>query len=135
MKRPQNEILRYQKGRQSQETVRRHFEDWRSEQDPPIPMRCDNSSCLYYSEPLIWNGLELKLILDHKNGVCGDNRPKNLQFLCPNCNSQQSTHGGVTRVRLFKAKEVLRMLEAIVKRTIHYLQNLERTIILAVTLN
>lgn len=42
---------------------------------------------------------------------------------------------GVTRVRLFKAKEVLRMLEAMVKRTIHYLQNLERTIILAVTLN
>ena len=104
VKRPQNEILRYQKGRQSQETVRRHFEDWRSEQDPPIPMRCDNSSCLYYSEPLIWNGLELKLILDHKNGVCGDNRPKNLQFLCPNCNSQQSTHGGGNKGKVIQSE-------------------------------
>ena len=38
--------------------------------------------------------MELKLILDHKNGVSGDNRPSNLQFLCPNCNSQQTSHGG-----------------------------------------
>ena len=43
---------------------------------------------------LEWNRKKLNLILDHKNGVHGDNRPKNLQLLCPNCNSQQPTHGG-----------------------------------------
>ena len=26
--------------------------------------------------------------------MSGDNRPKNLRLLCPNCNSQQETHGG-----------------------------------------
>ena len=100
---PQNEVLRYQKGRRSQKTVRRHFEIWRSEQNPPIPNRCDNSLCNYHSKPLIWNGAELKLILDHKNGVCGDNRPKNLQLLCPNCNSQQSTHGGGNKGKVIQS--------------------------------
>lgn len=90
----QDEVLRYQKGRRSQKTVRRHYIKWRSQQNPPIPLRCDEPSCIYHHEPLVWNGKELKLILDHKNGVHGDNRPKNLQFLCPNCNSQQPTHGG-----------------------------------------
>ena len=90
----QKEVLRYQKGKRSQDTVKRHYKDWRSEQDPPIHLRCDNPICCYHSNPLIWNGIELKLVLDHVNGVNGDNRPENLQFLCPNCNSQQKSHGG-----------------------------------------
>lgn len=93
----QADVLRYQKGRQSQETVRRHYMKWRPQQDPPLPLRCDNPGCIYHNHPLVWNGKELKLILDHKNGVSGDNRPTNLQFLCPNCNSQQPTHGGGNR--------------------------------------
>ena len=90
----QEVVLRYQKDRRSQETVKRHYIEWRSQQNPPIPICCDENSCVYYQSPLIWNGKELKLILDHKNGVSGDNRPENLQLLCPNCNSQQLTHGG-----------------------------------------
>jgi 5-methylcytosine-specific restriction endonuclease McrA len=90
----QDEVLRYQKGRRSQKTVKRYYIEWRSQQDPPIPIRCDEPSCVYYQAPLFWNSKELKLILDHKNGVSGDNRPANLQLLCPNCNSQQPTHGG-----------------------------------------
>ena len=90
----EKEVLRYQEGRMSQETVKRHYLKWRQEQSQPIPLRCDNINCVFYSEPLLWNGVKLNLILDHINGVCGDNRPKNLQFLCPNCNSQQVTHGG-----------------------------------------
>jgi 5-methylcytosine-specific restriction endonuclease McrA len=90
----QDKVLRYQKGRRSQKTVKRHYIEWRSQQNPPVPTRCDEPSCVYYQLPLIWNGKELKLILDHKNGVSGDNHPENLQLLCPNCNSQQATHGG-----------------------------------------
>lgn len=48
----------------------------------------------FFIQPLEWNGKKLNLILDHIKGVHGDNRPKNLRFLCPNCNSQQSTNGG-----------------------------------------
>ncbi len=35
-----------------------------------------------------WNGKELVLQLDHKNGDRADNRKENLRFLCPNCHSQ-----------------------------------------------
>ena len=96
----QYEVLRYSQGRRSQTTVRRHYIDWRDQQDPPIPYRCDNPECYFHDNELIWNGVELKLILDHKNGVNGDNRPKNLQFLCPNCNSQQTTHAGANKGRV-----------------------------------
>lgn len=35
-----------------------------------------------------WNGKDLVLQLDHKNGDRADNRKENLRFLCPNCHSQ-----------------------------------------------
>lgn len=41
-----------------------------------------------------WKNNPLILILDHSNGVNDDYRIKNLRFLCPNCNSQQSTFCG-----------------------------------------
>jgi len=88
------EVLRYKKGRRSPKTVKRYYIEWRLQQNPPIPTRCDVPSCVYYRSSLMWNGKEIKLILDHKYGVSGDNRPENLQLLCPNCNSQQPTHGG-----------------------------------------
>ena len=39
----------------------------------------------------IWNNKKLVMVLDHKNGINNDNRPDNLQLLCPNCNSQTDT--------------------------------------------
>lgn len=41
-----------------------------------------------------WEGKPLSLVLDHINGVSDDNRPHNLRFLCPNCNSQTETFSG-----------------------------------------
>lgn len=41
-----------------------------------------------------WNKQPLVLVLDHINGIYNDNRLENLRFLCPNCNSQQSTFAG-----------------------------------------
>lgn len=40
-----------------------------------------------------WNGKSLTLTLDHINGINNDNRLENLQFVCPNCDSQQDTYG------------------------------------------
>jgi 5-methylcytosine-specific restriction endonuclease McrA len=94
------EVLSYDKGRKRQATVRRHYFKWRSEQTPPIPARCDIPNCRYHTASLEWNGVRLTLVLDHKNGVSGDNRTKNLQLLCPNCNSQQPTHAGRNKGRV-----------------------------------
>lgn len=41
-----------------------------------------------------WNGKEIVLHLEHKNGVSNDHRLENLCFLCPNCHSQTSTYAG-----------------------------------------
>lgn len=38
-----------------------------------------------------WRGLGLVLVLDHISGDSSDYRLENLRFLCPNCNSQQTT--------------------------------------------
>ncbi|WP_276366151.1 hypothetical protein [Chryseolinea sp. H1M3-3] len=89
-----DEVLVYKQGRQAQSTVKRLYIRWRSEQATAIPLRCDNLDCTLHNPPLTWNGKPIVLILDHKNGVNGDNRTKNLQLLCPNCSSQKTDHGG-----------------------------------------
>ncbi|HLP94965.1 MAG TPA: HNH endonuclease signature motif containing protein [Saprospiraceae bacterium] len=92
--------LVYRKGRQSHSRIKKEYIKWREDQNPPLPMRCDLPECYFYKNPCIWNGKELNLILDHIDGVAGDNRPENLRFLCPNCNSQQVTNGGGNKGRV-----------------------------------
>ena len=100
----ESDVLRYQPGRRNQSTVKRFYLQWRAEQKQPIPIRCDVPDCIFHTKPLIWNGKELKPILDHINGVSGDNRPENLRLLCPNCNSQQQTHGGGNKGKVEQSK-------------------------------
>jgi len=99
------DVLCYRDGKRSQgETVRRHYYHWRQHQNPPLPERCDNDKCRFHTKRLVWNGESLKPILDHKNGVNTDNRPKNLRLLCPNCDSQNhETRGGSNKGRTEKA--------------------------------
>ena len=92
-----DEVLRYALGL-NQSTVKRAFREWRAEQG--IPERCDNDKCRFHTEPLTWNGEPFGLILDHKDGVKGDNRPESLRFLCPLCNSQLPTHDGSNKDRV-----------------------------------
>ncbi|MFJ2741616.1 HNH endonuclease [Streptomyces sp. NPDC087440] len=48
-----------------------------------------------------WNGRPLRLEVDHMNGDWWDNRPENLQLLCPNCHAVTDTYRG--RKRRFAA--------------------------------
>jgi hypothetical protein len=94
-------VLRYTQEERSQSTVRRHYLRWRDEHN--LPVRCDNPDCVFYSNPLVWNGQPLKPILDHKDGNNSDNRPEMLQLLCPNCDSQLPTRGGSNKGRIEKS--------------------------------
>ncbi len=96
----QKDVLSYSPGRKNADTVKRHYIEWRNNQNPPLPLRCDNPDCYFHNNKLVWNGQRLELILDHINGVNGDNNPTNLRFLCPNCNAQQPTTGGGNRGRV-----------------------------------
>lgn len=64
-----------------------------------IPYKCEQ--CGFEGK---WFGKDLVLVLDHINGVNNDHRLENLRFLCPNCNSQQSTFAGKN---VYKIKEQL----------------------------
>jgi hypothetical protein len=97
-------ILCYRKTGPSRSTVRRHYLRWRRSQNPPLPVRCDNPACRFHTEPLIWNGLPIKPILDHIDGNNSDNRPKMLRLLCPNCDSQLPTRGGANKGRIEKSE-------------------------------
>lgn len=47
----------------------------------------------------IWNGMQMSLILDHKNGIHNDNRLVNLRIVCPNCASTFDTHCGKNKMQ------------------------------------
>lgn len=102
-KKAQFYALRYHGGKRNNGLAKKQYLAWRSAQQPPVPERCDNPSCYFFSAPLIWNGAPLALILEHTNGVNTDNRASNLRLLCPNCDSQNTvTRGGANAGRVVK---------------------------------
>ena len=101
--RSSSDVLKYSPKPASQATVRRHYLRWRLQQG--LPARCDMSSCMFHTQPLLWEGKCLPLILDHVSGNKLDNSPTNLRFLCPNCDSQLLTRGGANRGRILEAEE------------------------------
>jgi len=108
-----DEILKYSETDVSRAKIARHYRKWRIEHG--LKDRCDKPTCVYHLEPLIWNGLKLPLILDHENGNRWDNRPENLRYLCPNCDSQLGTRGGSNRgrvVQLFSEGYLLKSTDA-----------------------
>jgi hypothetical protein len=100
---PAAECLRYSFEPVSRTTVRRQYARWR--QQHGIAQRCDSELCVFHSQPLLWLGQALPVILDHINGNSYDNRPKNLRYLCPNCDSQLATRGGLNRGRVAARSE------------------------------
>lgn len=52
------------------------------------------NKCAICGNDAIWQNKPLTLRLDHINGIHNDNRIENLRWVCPNCDSQQSTYCG-----------------------------------------
>jgi len=52
---------------------------------------CEGEGCPLSNE---WLGRRLILHVNHKDGNWLDDRPENLQFLCPNCHSQTENYCG-----------------------------------------
>jgi hypothetical protein len=57
------------------------------------------------------------LHLDHINGDAGDDRLKNLRFLCPNCHQQTATWGN-KRSRLPPVEQLLEMMKTMDNKAI-----------------
>lgn len=51
-----------------------------------------DGECAICHMPPIWNGMELRFILDHFDGDASNDSEDNLRLICPNCDSQLDTY-------------------------------------------
>lgn len=78
-----HEVLTYNPAQpKPRSTVKRYCRDWRVENGLPAE-RCDVPACPFHSAPLVWAGVPLGPILDHRDGCDDNNNPDNLRFVCP----------------------------------------------------
>jgi hypothetical protein len=67
--------------------------------------------CAICGQEPMWNGRELKLQMDHINGIRNDHRLENLRILCPHCHTQTETYGGKNqkknKLSIEKVKEAI----------------------------
>ena len=98
-----SEVLCFSVSPKSRSTVRRYYDSWRQSQG--LVERCDNPKCHFHDCDLVWNNEPLRLVLDHENGNSNDNRPSNLRYLCPNCDSLLPTRGGSNIGRITEQSE------------------------------
>lgn len=68
---------------------------------------CDNNGT--------WNNEPLTLEVDHINGKWSDNRPENLQFICPNCHSQKTYKDGTARRIAESAKQIPKKIDILIE--------------------
>jgi hypothetical protein len=86
--------------------VREHYDRYLKEKG--LPKRCAVETCPLHQGnefvvPLEWCGNPIVLQLDHVDGNFNNNRPDNLQYLCPNCHSQTETFGKKNAGRIIQA--------------------------------
>jgi hypothetical protein len=91
-------VLCYSPCDPNRQQVARHYAAWRRAER--LPERFDNDQCVFHTGELFWNGKKLPLIVDHRNGNRFENSPGNLRYLCPNCDAQQATRGGLNHGRV-----------------------------------
>jgi RNA polymerase subunit RPABC4/transcription elongation factor Spt4 len=54
-------------------------------------LEAQRHTCAICGCPTSWQGMELRLVLDHVDGDASNNQRANLRLVCPNCDSQLPT--------------------------------------------
>jgi hypothetical protein len=78
-------VLRTHGRRQHAHVLRRALLEWGRD------YQCEGPRCQVQGS---WCGRPIMLHVNHKNGNWLDDRPENVQFLCPNCHSQTPNYCG-----------------------------------------
>jgi hypothetical protein len=58
----------------------------------PHILKEQNCKCAICGIDNVWNGQELKLVLDHIDGNAANNKRENLRLICSKCDSQLDTY-------------------------------------------